>query len=73
MHGANMKTAKVCLIYGTSCLDVSKAIFRFTVGLQNIFKKKYTLCKSIKVKAKITLEQSTKAQRGSRGKAVLFP
>jgi hypothetical protein len=31
------------------------------------------ICMKVKVKVKFTLEQATKAQKGSRGIALLFP
>jgi hypothetical protein len=40
---------------------------------KTVFKVKVKVKVKIKVKVKVTLEQATKAQRGIRGIALLFP
>jgi hypothetical protein len=37
-------TTELYLLYRTTCFTLYQVILRFTIGLQNILRKKYTLC-----------------------------
>jgi hypothetical protein len=55
-------------------LDFVRRFFLFYCLKRDLLHRKYIQCVKVKVKVKVkvTLEQATKAQRGSRGIALLF-